>query len=1243
MCKIIFLTNRDQLGGSVQSAYQDLMKQGLLCSTMQVAVETVVPSEVRHEKYNSQNMSAVNTVFIVSWMGSSQDPFIKEVSKQWSFQGIPYVITFTQPSELLMFKVMPAAWAKSIRDYLLYGGRENIRNLLLWLGEQFYAAPASWKKPVPLPWNGIFHPDADTVLSVDEYRKTYYVPGRATIGILFPRDAWVWGNLAAHALLVRAIEARGLNALAVFSHWTRDDRLQIPGTEDTVNRYFVWDGTTVVDAVIHVMWFSLTVGRPLHNPAFLQTLNVPIIHGATLLESPESWASSIAGLTPVELTANIVMPEFDGVIHGEPFAGRKKHIASGAIEYIPMPECIEMLVRRAEKWALLCRKANKDKKVAIIFHNYPPSDATIGTAIGLDSPRSVEQLLESMAEAGYDIGSGLLPDGDWLIEELTKQVTNDRNFLSDEKADTAVGNLKTTAYREWFATLPEKNRQQLVKDWGTPPGTVFNHEDGLLIPGMRRGNIFISVQPPRGFGEDPNKVYHSADAAPTHHYLAYYHWIRNVFAADAVIHVGTHGSLEWLPGKGAGLSGECYPAIAISDLPNIYPYLITVVCEGIQAKRRAAAVLIGHLPPPVTNADTYDELTDLENLLADYYHYKVNQPDQLVLAEKLIKEKLTTANLMSDIPPVEDEAFDSYLERVHGYINEIKDTNVRVGLHILGQAPGGEMLAEYLLAMTRVENGDTPSLRRVVADLLGYDYDVLCEERGKLLPDGVSTYGDILDKIRDYCREIIRVLLAEDFSVDATHKVLGLPWLEKREAALRETLVIVCNYICRELFPRLRQTKQELSNVLNALEGHYIEPGPAGAPTSGMADVLPTGRNFYGVDPRALPTQLAWEIGKQLGDALVERFLADEGHYPESIGMIFWSGNNMRTRGQCIAEFLYLMGVEPVWQKGSGRVIGLTVIPLEKLNRPRIDVTARISGMFRDSMPPAIDLLDQAVELVVDLEEPLEMNFIRKHVLEEQAVLEDQGLDQATAKEQACYRIFSGQPGTYGAGVGCLLENKNWQTVDDLGKVFVTWSAYAYTRKEQGKFVPESFSRRLASLEATVKNEDNYEVNMLDSDDFNAFHGGMIAAVRSLRGKAPRSYCGDASDTSRVALRSLQEETKLLFRSEVLNPKFIEGMKKHGYKGAADLGSIVAHSFEWDATSEIIEDWMYEGLARKYALDADTQQWMQEVNPWALQRITEKLLEASQRGLWQAEEQTKQELRELYLAIEGELEERGDD
>lgn len=350
----------------------------------------------------------------------------------------------------------------------------------------------------------------------------------------------------------------------------------------------------------------------------------------------------------------------------------------------------------------------------------------------------------------------------------------------------------------------------------------------------------------------------------------------------------------------------------------------------------------------------------------------------------------------------------------------------------------------------------------------------------------------------------------------------------------------------------------------------------------------------------------------------------------------------MRSRGQCIAEFLYFLGVRPVWQKGSQRVIALEVIPLAELKRPRLDVTARISGMFRDAMPVVVQWMDEAVAMVAALEEDAEDNYVRKHVQQDAAQLAVNGAAPSDAWRQASFRIFGCPPGAYGAGVGSVIEERNWESVDDLAKTYVRWGAHAYGAKAQGDFVPALFVQRLQTLDVTVKNEDNREVNMFNSDDFNSYHGGMIAAVRSLKGEAPRSYCGDTSDRGQVKVRSLQEEVKRLFRGEMANPKFIEGMKHHGYKGAADLAGLVSRCLGWDATSAVMEDWMYQTLAEKYALDATMQEWMKEVNPWALERITEKLLEASQRQLWQTDEAMLQQLRRLQLDIEGDLEERSD-
>ncbi|HWR30854.1 MAG TPA: cobaltochelatase subunit CobN, partial [Negativicutes bacterium] len=926
-----------------------------------------------------------------------------------------------------------------------------------------------------------------------------------------------------------------------------------------------------------------------------------------------------------------------------PFAGNEDR-GGGDIHHPPIIERMDLLARKAEKWARLRHKPNSKKKVAIIFHNYPPTNASIGNAAGLDSPASVLELLRRMQREGYDVGT-LPEDSRILMNSLIACGTNDREFLGEKEANAFLGRLTAAEYQEWFNRLPSKPAAQLTHDWGTPPGNVFLHKDGLLVPGMQLGNIIVSVQPPRGFGEDPAKIYHSPDCAPTHHYLAFYGWLRESFGVDAVMHIGTHGSLEWLPGKATGLSGECYPELALGDLPNIYPYLITIVGEGMQAKRRGAACLIGHQTPPMSHAGVYEDLAEVERLVDEYWHYRLNQPEKLDQTAKQICAAATAANLNDAVKgPGEAEAFESYLERLHGYISDLKNMQIRVGLHILGNAPTGDTLVEYLLAMTRLDNGDIPSLFACVAAIKGYDYAELQDRQGERIAGTARTYGAVLDGVREDCRNLVKRLLETKFQLASVWPLLQreTEWLQNAPTEQLSPLHQVLAYLCGTLQQNLALTAQEMDNSIAALNGRFVEPGPAGAPTSGMADILPTGRNFYGVDPRTMPSPVAWECGKQLGDLLIERFVAEEGHYPEGIGVVMWSGANMRSRGQCIAQFLYFLGIRPIWQKSSGRVIGLEVIPLTELRRPRIDVTARISGLFRDSMPFATQWMDRAAAMAAAQDEPYEQNFVRKHIETETAELEQSGLTGKEAREQAGYRIFGCPPGSYGAGVGALLEAKNWESVDDIGKVYVRWGAYAYGAKAKGEFLPERFSRRLATMDVTVKNEDNREVNLLHSDDFNAYHGGMVAAVRSLRGSAPRSYCGDSSDRGRIVVRSLEEEFTRVFRGEAMNPKYIEGMKKHGYKGAADLAAVAAHCYDWDATSLVMENWMYETLAAKYALDPAMQEWMNEVNPWALRRIAEKLLEAQQRGMWEAKENTLDELRKLYLSIEGELEERSD-
>ncbi|HML31745.1 cobaltochelatase subunit CobN [Sporomusa sphaeroides] len=1132
---------------------------------------------------------------------------------------------------------------QQIRDYILCSGSSNYQNFLLRLANKTGRGIWACQPPQELVWQGIYHPAAPVaLLATEDYLAALCPQNRPLVGLLFSRESWIWQDTAYIDALIRELDVRGFGALPVFGLWEDNQALNAAGISQAVERFFYHQGQVIVSAVINTFKVGLTLSRQ-NRPGFLTRLNVPVIQAYNLLRPECEWRQGFVGMNPVELSVNVVQPEFDGVIHGG-VVSSKEADSQGISRYLPVPERVVALADKAKKWASLHYSGNAEKKIAIIFHNYPPTNASIGSAQGLDSPESVAALLRVMAAKGYHIGS-LPANGRQLLEDLLTGVTNDRRFLTDEQIGQAVGKVSKGDYKIWFDSLDPSVREELTAEWGLPPGDVFFANDSLIVPGKLNGNILITLQPPRGFGEDPNKIIHSPTCPPPHHYLAFYAWIREVWQADAVIHVGTHGSLEWLPGKNAGLSHCCYPELVLQDLPNIYPYYVTIVGEGIQAKRRGAACLIGHLCPPMSHADTYEELAELEELLQEYAHYKDTQPASAALVGEQLASKIAALHLEEDLPRQAGQPLTDYILRVHAYLETLKHMQIRAGLHILGEAPQDEVLTEFILALTRVDNGAVPSLPQVIAKAAyGYDYYQLLEKSGELLPDGSRSYASVIGEIWATCKAVVVCLQDNGFSEQGIAAVFMLPEVQALELAgtVVEELKSVLTYICQELSVKLAATVHEITNTLRALNGEYVEPGPGGAPSNGRADILPTGRNFYGVDPNNLPTPTAWKLGQTLADQVITRYITEEGEYPESIGIVLWSDSNMRTNGQCIAELLCLMGVRPVWQKGSRRVIGLEVIELEELKRPRIDVMARVSGLFRDTLFSAIQLMEQATALVAGLDEPEDMNFVKKHIMADSAALAGQGMDEKTAWQQASCRIFGCPPGGYGAGVAALIEAKNWSSIHDIADVYVRWGAHAYGSRQQGEFLPRLFRQNLGRLAITIKNIDNHEVHLLNSDDFNAYCGGMNAAVRSIRGKAPRCYIGDSADQSHTQTKSLDEEFRRVLRGESLNPKFIEGMKKHGYKGAADLAALVGHCYGWDATSEVMRDWMYENLAEKFALDGKMQEWMTEVNPWALQRIAEKLLEAERRGMWEAKPETKKELENLYLSIEGELEDRAD-
>jgi cobaltochelatase CobN len=639
------------------------------------------------------------------------------------------------------------------------------------------------------------------------------------------------------------------------------------------------------------------------------------------------------------------------------------------------------------------------------------------------------------------------------------------------------------------------------------------------------------------------------------------------------------------------------------------------------------------------NADTYEEMAALEIQLQDYYQAKLADQGKIPVIQKLIWETIIQAKLDHDLGVTEAEAladFDGFLEKLHAYLHEVSDTQIRDGLHLLGVPPSGERLEEFLVTLTRLDNGSVPSLRQSLAELKGYDYEDLLTNRGKLRPEG-RTNGDVIKELHNTCLKMMKQFNAADFdeqSIDAVVKDV----IDGGSPEVLECL----SYVSSFLVPALEQTTDELTNTLLACSGNYIPPGASGSITRGMADILPTGKNFYTVDPRTLPSAAAWKVGVDLGDALLGRYLKEEGKYPESIGITIWAIDTMKTKGEDIAEVLYLMGVKPVWESTSGRVTGLELISTEELKRPRIDVTLRITGMFRDAFPNIIYLIDEAVEMVAKLKESPEENYVAKHVEDEVKERVAQGADEEKAQEEACYRIFAACPGAYGGGISHAIDSQNWKDQKDLCDVYITWGSYVYNRKVYGVAVPEQFKLRLSKLNLTVKNDNCREYDILDGDDWYELHGGMITSTKILGGKIPRSYCGDSSDPNRVKIRSTAEETYHVFRSRILNPKYINGLKRHAYQGAAELSRAVDYVLGWDATVEVVEDWMYEKLAEKYVLDVEMQEWLKDVNPFALQNMTERLLEAIQREMWHPTEEMKKELQQLYLNIEGLLEGAGD-
>jgi cobaltochelatase CobN len=1145
-------------------------------------------------------------------------------------------------AELAALSTVPAGIVAGAFEYLRHGGVVNAANMLRFVADTVLLEGYGFEPPRPLPEVGVYHPGLAADASLEDLLALHDA-GRPTVGVIFYRTHWMSGNTAFVDALVEALEGAGANALPVYCYSLRAGG-EVPALEmlkgrvdALVTTVLASGGSNAADAQRGGPegWLEWEV------PA-LEELGVPVVQGICSTSSYEAWTHADAGLSPLDTAWQVAIPEFDGRIISVPFSFKERleedsPVSAPLTLYRSDPERARRVAGLAARLARLGRRPNAGKKVAVLLSNYPTKHSRVGNAVGLDTPKSTVRLLGAMREAGYRV-EGAPEEGDALIHALIAAGGHDLEFLTGEQLRGAAGRLDVRRYAEWFARLPEGLRARVEEHWGPPPGELYVDGGEFVVAGLLFGNVFVGIQPPRGFGENPIAIYHDPDLPPTHHYLAAYSWIVEEFGADAVVHLGKHGTLEWLPGKSLGLSPSCAPDAALRDVPLFYPFVVNDPGEGTQAKRRAHACVVDHLIPPMTRAETYDDLARLEQLLDEYYQVETLDPSKLPAIRGRIWETLRDAELHRDLGVEEQpEEFGDFLGHVDGYLCEIKDLPIRGGLHVLGEPPEGEPLRHLVAAILRLGAGEVPGLRRAVGAAFGLDERALAENGGarveaptalsERFPGVVVTASDLLDRLEEAQQALLAAMEGRGWEAGTAEGVCeGV--LGPADAGVVRAL----RFACEEVLPRLSRTPEEVGNLLCGLSGGYVPAGPSGSPTRGLVNVLPTGRNFYSVDPKALPSRLSWEVGRELAEDLLRRYLDEEGRYPETVGIVVWGTAAMRTQGDDVAEILALLGVRPVWNEESLRVTGLEVIPLGELGRPRVDVTVRISGFFRDAFPNLISLLDEAVRTVADLDEPTGMNFVRKHALEEKST----GADD----RRATTRIFGSKPGAYGAGLLPLIDAHNWRSDEDLAEVYAVWGGYAYGKGLDGVEAREALAANLRRTEVAVKNVDNREHDLFDSDDYFQYHGGMIAAVRALTGRNPRSYIGDSADPSRVKTRDLAEEARRVFRSRVANPRWISAMQKHGYKGAFELSATVDYLFGYDATANVVEDWMYRDVTRKYVFDEGVRNFMQQSNPWALRAISERLLEAAERGLWSEPDPADLEaLKRVYLENEGMLEE----
>ena len=1201
---IVFLSAADTELACLAQAYKTL---GADFPTLRLANVTQLTHPLSVDMYVDAILVQAKVIVVRLLGGKAYWPYVVEQIVQIAERHKVIAVLLPgddQPDpELFALSTLTPVRCHRLWQYCVQGGAENARHFLAYAAT-LIGHDLDWLEPRPLVRAGLYWPDSGQS-SLQEMKKHWH-PKAPVAAIVFYRVLMQANNLAPIDALIREIHSQGINPLPLFCSSLKD-----AVSAEVITEHLVASGAKIV---LNTTGFSVSNPTAQHLPSPFAKADCPVLQVILAGSSRAQWEEGTQGLSPRDIAMNIALPEVDGRIITRAISFKAQAefdplTQCSVVNYVVHQDRVRFIVRLAAAWLSLANTQVQKRHIALILANYPNRDGRLGNGVGLDTPESTLRVLQALCDAGYRV-ENLPQHSHALIADLQKGPTN-----AQVKARVIRHTLTLEHYTQWFTSLPDVTQGAVLARWGEPDTDPFylSESAAFAIPAVSFGNITVGLQPARGYNIDPATTYHDPDLVPPHGYFAFYLWLREIASVQAVVHMGKHGNLEWLPGKALALSETCYPELALGPLPHLYPFIVNDPGEGTQAKRRSQAVIVDHLTPSLARAEVYGVLAELERLVDEYYEAMGIDQRRLRVLQKEILALAAHEGLDQDCGIGRDDIPEDALGKLDNYLCELKESQIRDGLHVFGESPRGELLDNLLLALARLPRGpreSQASLLRAIADDLGFlDFDPLDCELGapwQLTRPGAldtlstpwRTVGDTIERLENLAKSLIKGDIEPTPDWSTTRAVL--------------------DDIEQHLRPRVEQSgAAELKGIITGLNGQFVVPGPSGAPTRGRPDVLPTGRNFYSVDSRVIPTPTAWQLGWKSASLLVDRYRQDHGEWPRELALSAWGTANMRTGGDDIAQALALLGVKPTWDVNSRRVTGFEIFPLSVLDRPRVDVTLRVSGFFRDAFPAQIELFDAAVRAIAMQDESAESNPLAARARTDQKWLEAQGVESEEAQRRSTYRIFGSKPGAYGAGLQALIDERGWVDSGDLARAYLSWSGYAYGAGVQGAAEHRLFERRLSSVQAVLHNQDNREHDLLDSDDYYQFEGGLSVAIRELSGTSPTIYHNDHSRPERPRIRHLEEEIAQVVRARVINPKWIRGVMRHGYKGAFEMAATVDYLFAFSATTEAVANHHFDAVYTAYLENDEVHRFLMAANPSALVEMAERFLEAEERGLWQ--------------------------